>query len=459
MFGRSRFESFFALVFGIAVTALSSVAMADPIVTMSPQLPVQRSSLRPGTNYGADNSVALTITRSDCKDANLKYTFNVSIANYITGQVLQAWAGASEKCTDTFNKSFTNCWKLGDLEIQGDATKFATIDFTPQQLFGFGQSVPVIPSCDYVPDNPGRQSFTVYFFFVSSSSLSGTGAAASVYFDMGGPASPENVSTGPAESSLRVFWTPVVDEGDVVYNFYCAPNQEIRPNYCVSGLGSVTPKSAISGSGGASSGGTSSGGESSGGASSGGTSSTTDTGGNAGSTDVGAGGSSSGGSSSGGSSSGGSSSGGSSSGGSSSGGSSSGGSSSGGSSSTSTAVDSSYDVTLGTQDAPDVFKCGSVRGKSSKDAYTQTILENYHSYAVSVTASDIYGNESQLATPVCATPVLVDTFFERYRIDGGKAGGGFCAFAPGRATLGAAISLLLALGAAAQFRRRSRRPS
>ena len=429
MFGRSRFESFFALVFGIAVTALSSVAMADPIVTMSPQLPVQRSSLRPGTNYGADNSVALTITRSDCKDANLKYTFNVSIANYITGQVLQAWAGASEKCTDTFNKSFTNCWKLGDLEIQGDATKFATIDFTPQQLFGFGQSVPVIPSCDYVPDNPGRQSFTVYFFFVSSSSLSGTGAAASVYFDMGGPASPENVSTGPAESSLRVFWTPVVDEGDVVYNFYCAPNQEIRPNYCVSGLGSVTPKSAISGSGGASSGGTSSGGESSGGASSGGTSSTTDTGGNAGSTDVGAGGSSSG------------------------------GSSSGGSSSTSTAVDSSYDVTLGTQDAPDVFKCGSVRGKSSKDAYTQTILENYHSYAVSVTASDIYGNESQLATPVCATPVLVDTFFERYRIDGGKAGGGFCAFAPGRATLGAAISLLLALGAAAQFRRRSRRPS
>lgn len=54
-------------------------------------------------------------------------------------------------------------------------------------------------------------------------------------------------------------------------------------------------------------------------------------------------------------------------------------------------------------------------------------LQNNVSYAVAVAALDNYGNPGTLSTVACATPVLVDDFWQLYREKGGRAGGGFCA--------------------------------
>ena len=422
MFGRSRFESFFALVFGIAITALSSVALGQT-VSMSPSNPVVRSSYRPGSALGADNTVALTLTRNDCKDPNLKYTFNVNLTGYVNGYVLQAWAGSSEDCTTTFNApSYRRCWKLGDMQVNNGQT--ATVDFTPQQLFGIGSgsSAPVIQDCDYIPDSGARQTFTAYFFLVNSDTLQGTAARQAIGYDMGAPPVPTNVSAGSAESALKVSWTPVADQSDVTYTIYCAKNKDFTS---ADSCGLLTN----GGSGGA--GGDSGTASTSGGTSSGGTASTSSdasggSGGSGGTTDTSSGGTTTSTSSTGGTS------------------------GAGGASSTSTSTAVTIDKSL-------MEPCGSVRSKAASSLYTNTNLDNYVSYAVAVTSMDVYGNESDPSAVACGTPVLVDTFFERYRSYGGKAGGGFCAFAHGRGSLASAAWLLLSLGAIFHIRRRIRR--
>ena len=72
---------------------------------------------------------------------------------------------------------------------------------------------------------------------------------------------------------------------------------------------------------------------------------------------------------------------------------------------------------------------------------------------VGVASTDAFGNVGALSSVACGMPQEVTGFYEAYRAAGGKAGGGFCGFAPARR--GAAPILLgLVLGAVALLRRR-----
>lgn len=430
MFGKSWMGSYLAWVLGVAVTVLTGSALGQTVTAGTPV--VSRNIQRPGATAATDSSIPLTLTRADCKNPDLEYTFKVNIKDYVKGQTLEVWAGNSAAtCSDQISWIPTQrtCWKLGTLPVQNGSV--ATGKYTPKELFGItAQSgVPVIPSCDYKDGNPARQSFNIFFFFTLSAKVQGTAFSQPIWYDMGAPLAPTDVHAGVAENALKVSWTAVDDQSDIVYRFYCAKDTDVRQGdaNCASAIDQYGTGGGASGVGGTTS--------TTGGTSTGGTTSTSGTGGTStgGTTEAG----------------------------SSAGGSSAGGStattttSSDGGSSGSAGSDNGGAASLA--DQKDVIQCGEVRGRNNTSGYTDRKLSNGISWAVSVTAVDVFGNESDPSAPTCNTPLEVDTFFERYRAEGGKAGGGFCSFAPGRGSLPAAALVLFGLAAVTQLRRRSRR--
>jgi hypothetical protein len=91
--------------------------------------------------------------------------------------------------------------------------------------------------------------------------------------------------------------------------------------------------------------------------------------------------------------------------------------------------------------------------------YTVTGLRNGTVYNVVVAAVDNFGNIGPPSTQVCDFPAPVNDFWKIYRLDGGQAGGGFCALeavgAPAASTV--AFAGAGALVVAGLRRRRSKR--
>jgi hypothetical protein len=83
-------------------------------------------------------------------------------------------------------------------------------------------------------------------------------------------------------------------------------------------------------------------------------------------------------------------------------------------------------------------------------------LTNYQYYSLSMGGTDTFDNVGPLAAPVCSEPKDTVDFFGAYRGAGGDAGGGYCAF--GRRPIevvGGSIALLALLGLATRRARRS----
>jgi hypothetical protein len=97
-------------------------------------------------------------------------------------------------------------------------------------------------------------------------------------------------------------------------------------------------------------------------------------------------------------------------------------------------------------------ECGSTNAALATQI-TGTGLMNGVSYAVALASEDKLGNVGKLSPLSCAVPQEVTGFYEAYRAAGGKAGGGFCTFAPARHGAGALFGLALA-GLALLRRRR-----
>lgn len=108
---------------------------------------------------------------------------------------------------------------------------------------------------------------------------------------------------------------------------------------------------------------------------------------------------------------------------------------------------------------PDGQRCGSTGSASARSGVAlsggmggnngdrQVVIENGSTYGVGVAATDRVGNVGLLSPLTCATPEPVIDFFEHYKEQGGRAGGGFCGIARGPG-LGNGGSWALALGAA-----------
>lgn len=409
MFGRFRFSAPLALVCSVAVTSLSGTAWGQVVSQGTP--PVEREPLH--TTTSTDSTVALTLTRGDCVDSDdITYTFNIGVTGYATKYNLEIWAGEAACNEQVFWQPGTRtCWKLDELTVKNG---IATGVYHPKQLFGInmGGGTPILNSCDDQDVSKSRQTLNVYAILTDSGKVVGTPTSFTVYYDLGGPAAPEIDRVKIAENALQVLWNSVEgeDEGEIIYKFYCAKDTDYTEGCASAALvNSTTGGSGGGGEGGAS---TSSGGQGGVGGGQGGT--TASTGGDGGTAGTTAGGNSA----------------------------------TGGSSASSTSAKPV--IAKGFE----MFPCGSVRGFASNSGYTDPILENNVPYAVAVTAVDQYGNESEFSELRCNTPEQVDTFFERYRDEGGKAGGGFCSLRHVPQSLAPVGLLLLSLGAIAGVRRR-----
>jgi hypothetical protein len=87
-------------------------------------------------------------------------------------------------------------------------------------------------------------------------------------------------------------------------------------------------------------------------------------------------------------------------------------------------------------------------------------LINGHQYAVAVAAYDDDLNVGAVSNLGCQTPAPVTDFWDRYKDDGGLAGGGFCSLeAPGAPVAGSVLGLGMGAAVVALGRRRRRRSS
>lgn len=113
------------------------------------------------------------------------------------------------------------------------------------------------------------------------------------------------------------------------------------------------------------------------------------------------------------------------------------------------------------------FECGSLTGQLVVDGSVKTLGERYDGarmendvlYAVRVAGVDDYDNIGDFSSIACGIPKAVSEFFEVYRQNGGKGGGGFCALRRGYAPNSTQGLVLLLCSAAAWLARRSRRRS
>jgi hypothetical protein len=416
MFERFRFVSVFALVSGVAVTTLSANAFGQT-VSMSTTNAVVRDPVR--SSNTTDSTVALTMTRGDCKSGDdVTYTFNVNVAGYKTGWVLEAWAGQSD-CASLYGDANRGlyCWKLGTVKITSGT---ASAQYHPEELFGVGTKLTraILPnSCDDTVESSARQSFNVYFILVYSNTAKAS-ATQALWYDLSGPDAPAIKNVGAAENALKVEWDAVSnEEGEISYQLYCA------------GTASASSCESETNSWNASNGGA--GGE----GGTGGTSTTTTTAGNASVGGSGGAGSTTSGTTT------------------------TSDTTLGGSAGSSTEGTAETSGTTGTSTTANTSslnfeKCGTVQGLLSESSFTNANLTNGKTYAVAVAAIDAYGNEGAKSEALCGTPQYVDTFFEHYRNKGGKAGGSFCSFVYGNRQLSTGGLFLLSLGAIATLRRR-----
>lgn len=112
-----------------------------------------------------------------------------------------------------------------------------------------------------------------------------------------------------------------------------------------------------------------------------------------------------------------------------------------------------------------VAACGTIDPKTATSQQmpgavgggTVTGLVNGATYALAVGAYDSFGNVGDLSGVVCASPQETSGFWERYRAEGGTAGGGYCDLdgvgLPGAPAAGAFVFALAGLAA---LRRRKR---
>lgn len=102
-------------------------------------------------------------------------------------------------------------------------------------------------------------------------------------------------------------------------------------------------------------------------------------------------------------------------------------------------------------------KCGSASGKGTRKGLASG-LTNGTTYAVGIAARDLVTNSGLLSEVDCVTPEEVTSFFEDYKHNGGKGGGGYCAHSKGRAVPTGWALLLFPLFIVLTFlRRRARR--
>lgn len=380
-------------------SALLAFAVASPVLAQTISLPIDLERTTPLRDRAQK---PYWVNYADCvNDDEVKFALTLSGA--FSGQRLQVWAGTTD-CTPLSARTgqVPTCWLVFESTMSDQRPTIAIrsrdiaaknkVTDTPN-----GPGSGTLANCETGTDPP--LTLGLYFMFVSNDALLGQAATwTQTGLDITRPAPPTNVTATAGETRIHLEWDIPTDTDVKGYRFYCDPPPgsatALAPASTDVEVGQVR-QLAEAGVGGAPLW-----------------------------YDAGSGGT--GGTSGG----------------------------TGGAASSQPNCNDTSAVAAGNVADP-AYQCGSVAGRNAAKG-TASGLVNDVDYAVSVASYDEVGNIGLLSGNDCATPVNVTDFFEYYRMNGGKGGGGICGFAPPRRFALAPLSLVaLALGVAALRRRRA----
>jgi len=400
-----------ALVLGLAIALSTGRARADLKVT---EAGVVRSvSDRDSGHF------PLYVSRSDCTDGDV-FTFPVTVTNFKSSDVIEAWAGeGSADCTTVQNRqTMPICKKI--VSKTGTAVQNGVVNFDIKSST-LAESLDGVSDCKDSNGSSSARKVNLYFLLITQANEDVVAPNFALWdktqVDLVGPEAPTQVEAKPAENGLSLEWNQTEGNDVTGYRLYCEPAGAAAAGGAGgAGSSSSTSASTTTGAGG--------GGGGAGGAAGG-------AGGSAGGAGGGSAGSTSASSAS-----------------------SAGGGAAGGSGSgdcTSSVLEPGKLPPDGVKERTEVEKTG--EGLAGG-------LSNGTRYACGVVAIDALKNEGPLSELSCGVPEPVDDFFELYRRYGGEAGGGFCdceAPGAGRSPAGlAGVGCLFALVLVARRRRRSR---
>jgi hypothetical protein len=349
------------------------------------------------------------VSRADCLD-NDTFTFNISVAGTGDLGTLEVWASTGTDCSvadNRYNSAITPICYPVFYAVPVVGANPVTIRV---QDVVDSTKVPAISSVGHGTANACNNattsaSITVNLYFVlvqsgtTSNNFSGAAPKYPFTYDLAGPPPPASVSAGIGENSLFVHWA-VSGNADILgYSIYCANQESVPPGLIgaagAAGAGGIQGAGGTGGGAGESAAGTDTGGTGTGG---------TGTAGTAGQLTI---------------------------------------------------NQNCFSSVLFANQLPPatMAPCGTGNGSTQSEGQAKG-LQNDQSYAVGVAAFDQVGNVGVLSNLACATPQLVDDFFDRYRAAGGKAGGGFCTIQ----RYASPWAALLLAGATVAYALRRRRP-
>jgi hypothetical protein len=330
-----------------------------------------------------ENRIAGTLinrfNRKDCLD-KAKGTFSVSLVGAPTNALFQVWSGTG--CDTYANRSPTavsnTCTAVtGPLPPSNGNVVVNLRDM----VAAYGKEVSNAEAqCD-ATTTAGLQPRTLYFVVSdpSNNMTLATGNSTWAFsYDVKAPPPPSGVSADSGDGSLITKFTAPAGETNLLhYKFYCSPIGEPPVTPSTGGTAGTAGTDATAG-------GADTGGADTGGADTGGTSGTAGT---AGTTAAGA----------------------------------------------ANALCPSS-VLIPGEPPPDkgFIDCGEIAATGVTGGETEPVLLNDVKWVVAVAAEDNVNNVGVLSNLACAVPKDTTGFFEAYGEAGGRAGGGFCAFAPAK---------------------------
>jgi hypothetical protein len=338
--------------------------------------------------------------RKDCLDG-AKATFSVSLVGAPANALFQVWSGTG--CDNYANRSTTaisnTCTAVtaGLAPVSGDV-----VVNLRDMVAGFGKEVSnAEEQCD-ATTTASLQTRNLYFVVSDPSTnmtlVTGTGTPWTFTYDIKAPLPPSGVRADGGDGSLITTFTAPTGETNLLhYKFYCSPIGE-PPVATGAGTGGTAGTSGTAGSG------ADTGGADTGGADTGGTAGTAGT---------------------------------------------------AGTTAAEVNTDCPSSVLVAGQPPPGegFIDCGEIAATGVTGGETEPVLLNDVKWVVAVATEDNVNNVGVLSNLACGVPKDTTGFFEAYGEAGGRAGGGFCAFAPAKHG-GLATLVAFIIGACALVRRR-----
>jgi hypothetical protein len=335
--------------------------------------------------------------RKDCLDG-AKATFSVSLVGAPTNALFQIWSGTG--CDQYANRSTTAVSRTCTAVTSALAPRNGNVTINLRDMLAaYGAEVSNSEAqCDS-STTAGLQSRSLYFVVSDPSTnmtlATGTGTPWAFTYDVKAPPPPQGVSAGSGDSSLITKFTAPAGETNLLhYKFYCSP------------IGQAPLGSGDTGGTGGSGATAGTDSRDAAGAGTGGTG----TSGTAGTTAAEA----------------------------------------------ETDPDCQSSTLIPGQPPPaDGFiDCGEITAQGATGGETEPVLTNDVNWVVAIATEDNVNNVGVLSKLACNVPKDTTGFIEAYGEAGGRAGGGFCAFAPAKRGGALATLVFFLLGACALVRRR-----